>query len=113
MDVNETYDDSGAVRILVKSEKFKEPFEVYKPKDGFALYMVRSTASGSSPKELSGKYTSSVTALRELVKYLENAKVSKTVARDTRADKRDKERKANATKGEPNNKDNVQQRTVD
>jgi hypothetical protein len=90
--IDERIDELGHTIIVVSDEeKIKGSLTVYKTRDGFALYAIRSSAS-EVPKQLKGKFTRSEDALNRIKHYLKTTRPTAAVRRDA-TQKRIKEHK--------------------
>lgn len=75
MDVSES--DDG-LTLTIKTDKRVNPFQIYRPEDGFAMFKIRYEGSNSPvPDELSGSYTSRKSAFDHLSYWLEHSKPTK------------------------------------
>jgi hypothetical protein len=79
--VEELRDEDGKPLFRVITPKFKEPFEVYKMGNGYAMYGIRSTAANTSSK-LDGAFTRSKDAMAYLLAFITSAQPSVSVQRD-------------------------------
>ena len=83
---------------ICTTPKFKTKIYIQKSLGGGNIFFEFKFDKGKIPQELSGRYTSIKKAQIGLEAYLRKQPKSKTVLRDERADKREKER--NAAKSE-------------
>ncbi len=81
IEMKEYLDTRGKVTLEFKTPKSKTTYFVYKTEDGFPFYGVK-LSKGTTPKELSGRYTKLEWAKDAVLSYLNNMKKSTTVVRD-------------------------------
>lgn len=91
---------------LLSNPKTPIVYKVYKPRDGSALFQVK-TSQGVLPNSLTGRFSTIRSAISFVEKYLDSINETFSV----RSDRLDKERKErNAAKTESKNSKPVQQR---
>lgn len=79
--VEESLDDFGKPRFVIKTDKFKSDFIVKKSNNGFSFFEV-AVSKGKVPKELEGSYSTAYIALDAVKHYVKKSKPSASVRRD-------------------------------
>ena len=96
--VIEEYDQDGNPTVTIKSNKLKNEFIIFKEIGGYSFFTVR-MSKGQPPAKLSCSFTGLRQAKKAVLDYVDKAKPSATVRRDTNTAEREarKVAKANST----------------
>lgn len=104
----EFIEDTDNRRCVCKSDKFVSDILIQKANDGYIFFTV-SFEKGSTPSDLSGRYTSMQAAKKAVSRYVSNSKETKAARTAYFNEKREERKKQNAAKDQPKGSEHLHQ----